>query len=578
MYEEGITTLKTSNLVVAKIVTTPTLNAWSQAYNAGSLLAVLSLKREYPEDGADEKRDSLHLLGKELFDELEQEYFTLETKNLASIKQAISTVLNKLSPQNLDTLLIASITNNLAYLFAAGQGKILLKRGETLATILSSSQQLASASGSLENNDILIMETQSFTDIIPNSTLLSSFDHIPIQELAETLTPKIHEKEDASACSLFAQYKMPDGTGAKDDNLVSPATGEAEIPKTNPLKSLKNRLSSLPLTHSKKILLTIAVIITSVLIASIHFANQKKQETLLNSLFQKVYPPAKQKYNEGESLKSLNKNLARDDFLSAQKMLSQAQSRFAKGSTYYKEISDLLGKTDKELTRVSDINSVSASPVGPDSSLFLETEQKNGNALFLTQDDKNIYLLTATGVDKINKSTQKRQTIIKNNNLWTNPGGLGVFYSNIYVLDKNKNQILKFVPSGSGFSKSNYLARGVNADFANASDMTIDSSIYVLSSSGTIEKFLRGQPASFKISGLGKPFSNPSRIFADRNTNNVYVLDNGNSRIVVLDKNGAYQAQYKADILKKARDFEVLEKDKKIYILSGGKVYEIGLK
>jgi dihydrofolate reductase len=55
-------------------------------------------------------------------------------------------------------------------------------------------------------------------------------------------------------------------------------------------------------------------------------------------------------------------------------------------------------------------------------------------------------------------------------------------------------------------------------------------------------------------------------------------LDNGNSRVVVFDKTGSYKAQYQADVIKSAKDFEVLEKDKKIYVLSGGKVYEITLK
>ncbi len=60
--------------------------------------------------------------------------------------------------------------------------------------------------------------------------------------------------------------------------------------------------------------------------------------------------------------------------------------------------------------------------------------------------------------------------------------------------------------------------------------------------------------------------------------NNIYVLDQGNSRIVVLDKTGSYKAQYQADILRNATDFEILETDKKVYVLSNGKVYEIDLK
>jgi hypothetical protein len=47
---------------------------------------------------------------------------------------------------------------------------------------------------------------------------------------------------------------------------------------------------------------------------------------------------------------------------------------------------------------------------------------------------------------------------------------------------------------------------------------------------------------------------------------------------VVLDKSGNYKNQYQAGVLKTAKDFDVLEKDKKIYLLSGGKTYEVDLK
>ena len=35
-----------NNISFSKIVATPTLNSWSQAYNAGKLFAVLSLQKE----------------------------------------------------------------------------------------------------------------------------------------------------------------------------------------------------------------------------------------------------------------------------------------------------------------------------------------------------------------------------------------------------------------------------------------------------------------------------------------------------------------------------------------------------
>jgi hypothetical protein len=60
-------------------------------------------------------------------------------------------------------------------------------------------------------------------------------------------------------------------------------------------------------------------------------------------------------------------------------------------------------------------------------------------------------------------------------------------------------------------------------------------------------------------------------------TESLYILDRGNSRIVELGKDGNFKDQFVADILKSATDFEVSEEDGKILVLSGGKFYELPL-
>src|SRR3989344_874695 len=74
-----------TSISFSKIVATPTLNSWSQAYNAGRLFAVLSIEKA--EDHHD--IESLNILGKDLLDKLEQEFFTIEVKDLESIKKAV---------------------------------------------------------------------------------------------------------------------------------------------------------------------------------------------------------------------------------------------------------------------------------------------------------------------------------------------------------------------------------------------------------------------------------------------------------------------------------------------------------
>ena len=54
---------------------------------------------------------------------------------------------------------------------------------------------------------------------------------------------------------------------------------------------------------------------------------------------------------------------------------------------------------------------------------------------------------------------------------------------------------------------------------------------------------------------------------------------------MVIDKDGTYKQQYQSDLIKKAKDFEIVEKDlpagrqgKKGYLLVDNKVFEFELK
>ncbi|HEX8932432.1 MAG TPA: hypothetical protein VF810_04715, partial [Patescibacteria group bacterium] len=173
-----------------------------------------------------------------------------------------------------------------------------------------------------------------------------------------------------------------------------------------------------------------------------------------------------------------------------------------------------------------------------------------------------------------NKADGQKKELIKNNSAWQQAVAIVPYLGNLYVLDQ-KDGVLKYVKTAGDYSKSNYFPNA--PDLSKAVAMTIDSSIWILFNDGTIKKFTRGQADTFTIKNLTTPFKNPTKIYTDKDINNVYVLDNSNSRIVKLSQDGSFQTAYKAAILQNAKDFEVLENDKKILILSSDKIWEIAL-
>jgi hypothetical protein len=201
-------------------------------------------------------------------------------------------------------------------------------------------------------------------------------------------------------------------------------------------------------------------------------------------------------------------------------------------------------------------------------------EKANSDSRESSQNADNIYFVTDKAIFSIDKKSGKKSELIKNDKTWERAVAIAPFQANLYVLD-SKNGILKFAASTDGFSKSDYLKQ--SADLNQGVSMAIDSAVWVLFSDGSIKKYLRGEAESFSIKNLGEPFTNPTKIASDADTENLYVLDPGNSRIVRLAKDGTFQNQYSASIIKSAKDFEVLEKYKKVHILSGDKIYQLDL-
>jgi len=590
-----------SILTFAKIVANPSAFSWSQVYSAGKLFAVVSLEAETE----NLEKDFLNILGKDILTTLEQEFFTLETKDLESIRTAVLTTAKKIPAEINCSFVIAALTNNILYLYILGNGRASLKRDGKLGNLIEASDQksdaLKFASGYLQDNDIIVLQTKQFSDVISAGTLSEFMDDLPPSEIAENLAPLIHEKEEAGAAAIIAHYKTPQAEEVAEpltepeieQKSVENEQKEEESPfysptvrkpfnlldKFKPITSLFSKFGrpqNLGLSHARKIILTIVIIILVVFVGSVFFAIHKQQGEKTQAAFQAIYPQALKQYNDGEGLVELNQNLARDSFQQAQQLLNSGKDNLPKNSPEEKQVLALLDKVNAALSATSGVTNVQAKVVPNSTSQYLSAETAN-NGLYFTEDASHIYLLTQTAVYTLNLDGTNKKSIITNNGDWKQAGGLSTYNGNVYVLDKSQNQILKYVNADSGFVKANYFS-SISPDLSKAVSMAIDSSVYILTTDGNISKFTKGAADTFTIAGLDTPLNNPTQITTNLSDDNVYVLDNGNSRIVVFDKNGNYKNQYQAAIVKTAKDFEVLEKDKKIYVLSASKTYEVDLK
>ncbi len=151
-----------------------------------------------------------------------------------------------------------------------------------------------------------------------------------------------------------------------------------------------------------------------------------------------------------------------------------------------------------------------------------------------------------------------------------------VFYptnSRVYTVDRGTNQILNYVATSSGLSKPTVSV--TDAKLAEAQDLAIDGSVYVLTKSD-VKKFTAGKVATFLFPALPEPFSGTGKIFTDGKATKVYILD-ADGRIIITEKTGKLVRILQADELKGANDFFVDEAAKVVYVLRNGSLLKLGL-
>jgi|GEM_PF-703488 len=613
-----------------KISATPTLFAWSQAYNAGGLFTVISLSKSSEEQGSTE---TLSTVGKDILDRLEKEYFTLEEKTLESIKPVIETSL-EIAPQDITiTIAVCSLVDDVLYVYARGGAQIQMIRNGKMGTLLSSDygdSMLLSGSGVLQTEDLIVLKTWQFSQIIPDEQLKTVYLEQPFETASDNITPLVLGEQKGDACAIIIQCRekasteipvaqqlaseqleqvqseelQPTQTPSEsiemvsDGELINPVVFEEEPQQENVnealsqekteeikptiLEAMTSLFSGLKLpigagrtirfNRSKRTALLIFILLLIILSFGIYASLKRENDKKIQSQFEAVFPDAQKNYDEGVALESLNKNLARDDFAKAQKILDDNKDKFPKDSTQEKQILDLLSKVNTELNQASAAFSVNPVETGSGKSILLDTSLSK-NASYVTQDDKTVYYANSLGITSLDKQTKKEKLIIKKD--WGTLSGLSVYIGNVYLVDSSASQIFKYVATDGDFVKQNYLAQ--SSDVSSAISIAIDGSLWTLLKNGTVLKFTKGKPDSYNTSGLDKPFSNPTRIYTNADSDNYYVLDNQNQRIVTMNKDKGYVNQYVSPLLKPAKEFDVFEKDKIIYFLSSGKIYSFNL-
>ncbi len=591
----------------AKIVATPTESTWSQAYSTLNLYIVLSIK------GATEDEKNIVAEGKELFERMQREYFSLDEKNLKNIKQSVEDAIQAQEKKHEISVVLATITENVLYIIIAEKGQVILKRAGRMGSIAEGTPgEISAFSGELKNGDIIILETNDFSGKIPLDKLNEAIEGNEFDQISENIAPIIHAEAIGTEASIILEYQTEE-TETTTEEVASSATLEEEIPEEETKEEIKEETEEIerprdsfdtpPITPrksglklgSKKLIIIAIVILIAILVGSVFFENGRRETARREATLNEILGPAQKKFEEADALVSLNKTLALDEFNSLKEDLDSQQGTIKAGTAERKKLDEFIGKVESKIGELGSGSTLAGQKIIYDKSTNLVTfkdnqlvvadkdgkitlldsngsakddfETKNSSPVAITENETGtIYVMGESGITQSTK-TGTTTTSVKSSDA-EGTIALDTFGSNLYGL--TKTMIDKYA---GGTTQSDYLK---DEKLSDATSMAIDSSIFVIDD-GSIRKFTKGAEDTFSVSGL-KTLSNDAELFTSVDYDDLYVLDPGNSRIIAISKSdGSIKNQYASKDLSGATSFAVDETGKKIYVVISNKLYSFDL-
>ncbi|MFA7662395.1 MAG: hypothetical protein WCX88_00565 [Patescibacteria group bacterium] len=146
--------------------------------------------------------------------------------------------------------------------------------------------------------------------------------------------------------------------------------------------------------------------------------------------------------------------------------------------------------------------------------------------------------------------------------------------SRLYALDTKTKQIYKYQNVEEKFEQE---ASWINdsTDISSLQNIAIDGNVWSITPKGEIYKFYTGKKEDYSYE-INPEIVNSTKIYTELDWNNLYILDPGSNRIIILNKaNGQIVKQFHADILTGLKDMVVIESQKLIYLLNDKTIYKI---
>ncbi len=585
---------------------------------------------------AEDSQKSISQIGKDIINEINAGYFSSSHADpLLRLQDCLKSVgQNPLFNLSSLDIVVAIVIDSQIFLSALGQvNACLLRQGQIAILLPDSSSAIRLISGPANPDDRLLLYTQQFVQGIGWSVVKSAVAYPKINQVEEELISRLYTlSQSANSSAAFVQIHQ-DNLVEASEAPVPPTSPPLPPPTPSPTisspssfspslfsKAVFSRLfrqrSVFVSTHTphqinrrKKFNLFFALVLLILLGAASFFGYQKNQQHQAETRFQQLKTALDKNLADASAVKNLNLDSANQLAKQSQEIITKMrllQIHLSEISEYEQTVNLLLAQTGASDGFTPDsffdasiiVNKPKYSDLVFDNDYLylidyasdridrLLVSQKNSTNLLNQVDISNfsgsliyngdLYLYNDTAVvlvknkkieTKIDLSKEPGQPKVVSLQPWT---------GNLYLLDQKNLSILKFSPSGSGFSSGQSWLKDKQSIPPQPVSMAINGKVWILLNDGQIIPYVRGQKDNFK------PQQSPSTTSAANLIvgvdKEIIIFTDKNQYLYVYKKNGEVVSKYnfgQLAISHPAYD----EKNDLVYVLcQDQKIYQIKLK
>jgi hypothetical protein len=529
-------------------------NSWSQYWEnepddhqissqKGHLFALINI--------VSDESHSVSDLGHRLIDDINHHYFTGDSSISTSLRSTLQQVIDSSQDELVDiSLVVAIVHQSHLYVCQYNSGLGFLVRATNISRITSGQiGQITQISGKILPGDLLFFCTSNLYNNLTFSTIKDYLSQPDIQEIEESFLSTLYtlpqqptlaglliglnDDQDNQATLVEGHNPIPP-SDSKTQDIVPPPAETEPTPTPPPSPSVYiSKLDTVQVKKRRRLNIVFSILLLSALGVSIFMGSKRNQVAKTESEYQSLKSQYLAKIDNARTVKNIN--LAESQTLA--KSAKEIVVKLDDLKVHPEEVKQFFASVDQILSQTG-----SADTYQPQS--FYDSTLVNSSAEFskMLTSKNTLYLLDSKNgyLDKLDLSSRKKDKIIYGDTL-KNVSGIAENNGHIYLLINNKissvdnaslspvsdlsdsikglesdqismwngslylmgrspeaNGIWKLTPSGNGFGAPQMWLKKP-ADFpSNASSFAINGQVWVITKSGSIVPYNRGDKGEFK--------------------------------------------------------------------------------